>query len=228
MESDFDSVCLDRGEVFRYLGYGHANPDEGTARKVEDSICELLAVWRPRYTAKTSDPILGKKGIQLEDSSILLTGTSIKKHLDGAEKVVTLAATLGIEVERLIRKKQGESIAEGLVVDAVANEAIEKYCNWAQGRIREENTEYFLGSRFSPGYGDLPLNLQKDIIEDLETYKKIGLSCSENCLLIPRKSVTAFIGLFADMPVVMADNCGSCYLAAGCERRKRGLYCGRH
>ena len=49
--------------------------------------------------------------------------------------------------------------------------------------------------RFSPGYGDMPLDLQGDIIAILEARKWLGLTLSEAKLMSPQKSVTALIGI---------------------------------
>ena len=51
--------------------------------------------------------------------------------------------------------------------------------------------------RFSPGYGDLPINMQKDIFAALDCPRKIGLSLNESLLMSPSKSVTAIIGVSA-------------------------------
>ena len=49
--------------------------------------------------------------------------------------------------------------------------------------------------RFSPGYGDLSITIQKDFLQALNADKTVGLSLSEGNLMIPEKSVTAFIGV---------------------------------
>ena len=49
--------------------------------------------------------------------------------------------------------------------------------------------------RFSPGYGDVPLEIQKDIVMLLDCAKRIGVSLNDSLLMSPSKSVTAFIGL---------------------------------
>jgi cobalamin-dependent methionine synthase I len=49
--------------------------------------------------------------------------------------------------------------------------------------------------RFSCGYGDLPLTLQRDIFAALNVNKNIGVSLSDNCFMTPSKSVTAIIGI---------------------------------
>jgi len=50
-------------------------------------------------------------------------------------------------------------------------------------------------NRFSPGYGDYPLEKQREVVKILNTEKKLGLSLTDSLLLNPTKSVTAVIGL---------------------------------
>ena len=48
-----------------------------------------------------------------------------------------------------------------------------------------------LKPRRSPGYGDLPLELSRRILDELDATKKIGVSITDSNLLVPSKSVTA-------------------------------------
>ncbi|MBQ6110986.1 MAG: hypothetical protein IJL01_01180 [Synergistaceae bacterium] len=50
-------------------------------------------------------------------------------------------------------------------------------------------------SRFSPGYGDLGMNVIEDIITILNATKRIGLSVTRSLMMTPVKSVTAVAGL---------------------------------
>ena len=50
-------------------------------------------------------------------------------------------------------------------------------------------------SRYSPGYGDLPLELQREIIRVLDCGRTIGITLTESLLMQPSKSVTAVIGM---------------------------------
>jgi len=52
-----------------------------------------------------------------------------------------------------------------------------------------------LTSRFSPGYRDLPLTLQREIFTLLEPSRRIGLSLNASLLMSPSKSVTAIVGI---------------------------------
>jgi len=52
-----------------------------------------------------------------------------------------------------------------------------------------------LKPRFSPGYGDLPLETQREIFDVLDCSRRIGLMLNDSLLMSPTKSVTAFVGV---------------------------------
>ena len=45
--------------------------------------------------------------------------------------------------------------------------------------------------RKSPGYGDMPLSLSREIVAKLDATKRIGVAVTASDLLVPSKSVTA-------------------------------------
>ena len=55
--------------------------------------------------------------------------------------------------------------------------------------------------------------------------RQMGLYVTDTCLMTPRKSVTALLGL-SDHPVTgQPAGCGHCALRARCDYRKRGITC---
>ena len=60
-------------------------------------------------------------------------------------------------------------------------------------KAKAKELGYECKPRFSPGFGDFPLETQRGIIPLLSTEKRIGVILSESCIMSPRKSVTAVI-----------------------------------
>ena len=121
----------------------------------------------------------------------------IKKNLRNSHSVIFFAATLGVELDRLISKYSVISPATALLIGALGNERIEALCDCFNGEMRELkllNGES-LRPRFSAGYGDLPLEYQKNIFALLDPPSHIGLTLNESYLMSPTKSVTALIGV---------------------------------
>lgn len=122
---------------------------------------------------------------------------SLIKHLQGCEKVIIFAATIGIEIDRLIAKYGILSPSRAAVFQAIGAERVEALCDAFCREIKESvnSQNKTTTSRFSPGYGDFPLDTQKEIFTQLDCHRKIGLTLNNSMLMSPSKSVTAIFGI---------------------------------
>ncbi len=121
---------------------------------------------------------------------------NLARALRGCEEGILFCATLGVGVDRLIAKYKTVSPARALVINAVATERIEAFCDAFCQRIREqEGTGARVKPRYSPGFGDLPLTFQKTIFSVLEPERRIGVTLNDHCFMTPAKSVTALVGI---------------------------------
>ena len=77
----------------------------------------------------------------------------------------------------------------------------------------------YLRPRYSPGYGDFPLTCQRFLFEALQVSKKIGITLTENCFMLPTKSITGVVGLSADPSLCHVGKCMTCS-AEDCPFRK--------
>lgn len=216
---------IDRGEAFRYMGIKGTPPKNVVSVSEE---CERLLI---KYTAPTFHWIyadiegISGNGITLSGHKLILKGNDIAGHLHGCSGVVLLCATLGEGADRLIRTSQSEDMAKAVIMDSLASAAVEQVCDIAENDIRKRFPEKFLISRFSPGYGDLPLECQKDFLIAVNASRRLGVSLTDGGLLTPTKSVTAVIGI-SDEPESSADtSCENCGMRDKCSFRKTGGRC---
>lgn len=119
---------------------------------------------------------------------------ALAKALSGCDRVILFAATIGLEMDRLIARYSSLSPAKALMLQAVGAERIEALCDVFCRDISVEYQEK-IRPRVSPGYGDIPLSMQKDIFAALDCSRKIGLSLNASLLMTPTKSVTALVGI---------------------------------
>ncbi len=176
-------------EILRYL---HTNAEDAQSLAlIDECIGEISGKLTPRAVYREYD--IGKKrdgSLELGFCSVI--SKDLAKALDGCGSIVLFAATLGSEADRLLLRYTKTSPARALVLDAVLSERIEALCDMLE-------TEITMGKgsrpRFSAGYGDLPIELQKDIFCALDCEKHIGLTLTESLLMSPTKSVTAIIGI---------------------------------
>lgn len=215
---------INKKEALRYMGHRGSIP-QSLKEAVENCEKKLLGVIRPNFIYRVFDIARKEDGIEVCGSSLVLCGNDIREHLEGCNRTVLMCATLGEGADRLIRTAEVTDISLAFIMDAMASAAIEDVCRLADEHIREQ-TDCFFTWRFSPGYGDFPIEIQKDFLETLNAPKRIGLCTGENNILIPRKSVTAVAGI-SDSPLPeKRRGCGCCNMAKSCKFRKRGEHCG--
>ena len=183
---------IDRAEALRYLGVRGAAPAELSA-DVDRCAALLLETAKPRLTWRLCD--------RAPDGELIGTGWTpagedLSRHLRGCAQAVLLAATLGAEAEILLRRSQRRDLADAVILDACATAAIENVCDNFCADLAAELAPLRLTARFSPGYGDFPMESQTALFALMDVTRRIGVSLTESGLMLPQKSVTAVIGVW--------------------------------
>ena len=189
----FEPPELDRGEMLRYSGARTAVPE------VQELLEECIAEAEGRFTYKVcyaEFPIKREGGV-LDLGFTSTASSALAKNLSGCEGIILFAATVGLEIDRLIARYSAVSPTKALLLDALGGERIESLCNSfcrdIEAKKRAEGK--VLRPRFSAGYGDFPIEEQVKIFAALDCPKRIGVSLNESLLMSPSKSVTALIGI---------------------------------
>ena len=112
--------------------------------------------------------------------------------LCGCDNAFLLAVSVGIGVDRLITRLEATSKADAFFTDSIASAAVESFCDYINEKICKDLN---CTKRFSPGYGDVPLAFQKDLLERLNSPSSVGISLNSSLLMSPMKSITAIIGI---------------------------------
>lgn len=122
---------------------------------------------------------------------------SLAKRLYGCHFAYVFAATVGSEVDRLIRAGSVRSSLLGLAADASGSAAVEEACDELCRMLSasEKAAGCLTVSRFSCGYGDLSIEYQKDILDMLDAKKNIGVTLTLGGMMTPTKTVTAIVGV---------------------------------
>lgn len=186
-------VC--RREILRYAGMGSADP--AVDALLEECLRELAGVLTYRVCFKEFP--VREEGELLDLGFARTASADLKKNLRGCERVVLFAATVGVGADRAIARAARLSPAKGLLMQAAGSERVEALCDVFNEEIARTAAEkgFSAAPRFSPGYGDLPLTLQKEIVSSLELSRVLGITLGETLLMTPSKSVTALIGIRA-------------------------------
>lgn len=207
-------------EVLHFLGWRGTPVDAPLLAQIRD-LCDLaVREVRPRKAERRFP--LAPDG-SLAGTSMTPKGNDVRAMLAPCREAVLLAATLGAESERLLLRMQAKDAAQALVLDAVLSAAIEAVLDAREEALRGELAVQgrYLTDRFSPGYGDMPLAQTREICEVLGAQRAIGLTVSAGGVMIPRKSVTAILGI-SDVPVARRPaGCEGCAARETCALRRR-------
>lgn len=207
---------LNRNEAVRYLGGAGIRLNYRMDVLMDECEKAVLEKASPKYLYVEKDLPCPQ----------IMGGKDIESHLNGCEKAIVMCATVGSEVDKLIRISQISDMARAVVMDSLASVAVEQVCNAFDKIIAEKYSDYNMTFRFSPGYGDYPIELQKIILQMLDAPKKIGLCTNDNFLLTPTKSVTAVLGLSKNPIEIKKRGCAICNMRETCKFRRKGLHCG--
>lgn len=211
---------IPRREALHFLGWRGAPVEDALLSQIDEMISLALEQIEPRVEMR--------RFALNEDKSLAGTrfspqGADVRALLAPCHEAVLLAATLGAQSERLLLRMQAKDSTLALIMDAVLSAAIEEVCDQAGLALRRdlETDGLYLTDRFSPGYGDMPLAQSKEILEVLRADRAIGLSVSRSGLMIPRKSVSAIMGISKTPVSRRASGCECCAARETCALRRR-------
>lgn len=191
----FDAPPFDKNEILRYAGAKEDTPE------ISELIESCIEEAKDKLSYKVCYGYFPVSFIDIKSETLI-------ENLLGCDSLILFAATVGIELDRLISRYGRISPARALICQAIGAERIESLCDEFTRFIQKEYGATV--PRFSPGYGDLPLELQKDFFRVLEPSKRIGLTLNESMLMTPTKSVTAIIGITDSNCRKSEHNCMDC------------------
>lgn len=207
-------------ETLRYLGYRRQQPDGQVSALLADCMEELRTAISCRHVRRELPLVLeGEKGIRTELFSA--ESRNLRKNLKDCQAVLVFGATVGIGADQLIQRYERIRVSRAVVIQAMAAAMIEEYCDCLNREWKEEYGKkgLYLRPRFSPGYGDFPLECQREILSGLEAGKRIGLTLTDSLIMMPSKSVTAVIGISFVPAGCALEGCEACS-KTDCEYRR--------
>lgn len=151
---------------------------------------ELVLASTPKACYVRTDISVGEDFVKFPFGRV--NSRDLAKNLSGCDKAFVFAVTLGHGVERLLVKKSHLSAAEFFIYDAAGSALIESVCDEAEKIIKGKEK---CKPRFSPGYGDVSLDVQRDVLSLVGAERLLGITLTDSCLMIPQKSITAIAGI---------------------------------
>lgn len=214
----------DVSEALRYLGVPH--PTGELRREAERMADGLSAAIQPRYFYRVLEIERLPDSVRLRGTGIELAGSTALRMLADCGRAVLLACTLGARFDAMLLSIQARDMAKAVIYDALGSAFVEAGCDAAQEEISTRFPDLYLTDRFSPGYGDLPLDIQPALCAALDAQRRLGVTVTPSLLMNPVKSVTAVMGLSDTPQPARIRGCGFCKMQDTCQFHKEGKSCG--
>lgn len=188
----FEEPPYNRREILRYAQCPGC-ADDATVRIMEECIkeCDTFASFSYRVSYIELPIVsLDTNSGDIDFDLLKIKSRDLAKNLDGCGMAVLFAATVGPGIDRLIRKYSKLDPVRALFMQAIGAERAESLCNGFCSSYPQK-----LRARFSPGFGDLPLDIQPRVLQLTNATKNLSVTLDGGCLMSPTKSVTAFAGI---------------------------------
>lgn len=189
----YTNIAINHKEILRYAGM-----DKPT-QQIDEIIDSCINEVKEKLQYKVC---FSEFPIHIDNNTIDLgftttTSANLANNLSNCKSVIVFAATIGLELDRLIKRYSTTAPSRAVIMQALGAERIESLCNAFNKDICNEKQilGHITKPRFSPGYGDLSINIQSDILSCLQCSKLIGIYLNDSLLMTPTKSVTALIGV---------------------------------
>lgn len=182
---------------------GHSRRSNVLSVKDQSFIDETISLGLALCRNQGAAGRFALKGDNTTGSVVLKDGTSmgsrqLAKMLQKSHEVLFMAGTAGPEItDRIGLEMEQGNAATAIVLDAVASLSADMILDRIMdifNKVLQKEGRQLTGRRYSPGFGDLPLNNQA-VIFRLLGLERLHLSLNESMMLSPEKSVLAIAGI---------------------------------
>lgn len=200
----------------KYLGHTGQQITDEMESLLDECIREVKQVSQPKAVSRRFE-LFGALP-QIKELGLSLPGDQIREAFLQCSHCLFIGATLGVTLERKVKYYEKSNMTKAAVMDAVGSAYLEAYCDEYEEGLGYPNRSY----RLCPGYGDIPLSLNREIARVLDVGKTLGVTLTPDHLMIPQKSMLGLIGIGTPE---RKKQCGQCVMREDCVFRKRGQRC---
>ncbi|MDD8048397.1 MAG: vitamin B12 dependent methionine synthase [Thomasclavelia sp.] len=201
-----------KDNALKYLGYNGQLIDDLTLKYLDKGISEIeeIASFKSIYNKYALN--------DLKINNISLDYPDFRELFKKCNEIMVVGYTLGIDVDRYLKKLSISNMTYMIVFDAIASSYLELKADEYEDSLNLGKRTF----RFCPGYGKVPIELNQDLVKLLDTSKHIGLTIQDSNIFLPQKSMIGLIGL-GDNSV--KKSCTNCQNYHDCRFRKAGKTC---
>ena len=197
----FDSTAIPIKKSLRRIGY--PSSQKNLPHEINKIFEKMLDLARNLIEPQAVYRILKVQSkdaleITFRETLFVIKSLKVAKMLLESKYVVLFMTTIGPRLESKVTSlfNSGEPTS-GFILDAIGSETADEVANTLHRIILNNiaaDQGFSITPRFSPGYGDWSLAVQKELLE-ICNGSQIGIAVNEQSLMIPRKSVSAVVGL---------------------------------
>lgn len=217
-------------DIFRYLNdrEGIFEKESFWRERIEAIMEETLRLAAIKVTRAESAITVSPERARIfltDYGKVVIESADLAKILKSAHKVHLVAVTLGHTLERRIQYYMSGNPSKGVMMDACASVLAEAVCDMINDFIIESEPDLYHANRFSPGYGDLSMDVMPKLAAILNMEKSIGVMLSKTYMMLPQKSVVYILGAshIQDETTleICEHKCYNCQLKS-CQYRSKG------
>ncbi len=189
---DKDKVNIDMSLALRFLRV-RSEVDDDAKSMLKSCLEEFISAVSYKACYRYFDIKVEGDTVYF-DNEMVLKSEKLSKNLFGCKGAFVFVATTNVAVDRLIGKYAKLQLSRAVILDAIGSSAVECFCDMLSEKLKSDY-DVELRPRFSPGYGDLSIITQSDVLSACDTNRKIGVTLTDNHMMIPKKSVSAIVGV---------------------------------
>ena len=182
------------------LDIGYTSDSEASVRMVSlvnDYIENAHQYIAPSFSYTVRDIVLVTGNSVTIEYDVVFESEVISKLLEKANKVAVFVVTIGNYLEDSAAQLAEDGLVlQSAVLHSIGSDAAEKLADSVESQISEvaHNQGLTITRRFSPGYCDWNVTQQKMVFQAMRG-DCAGVSLTDSCLMIPRKSISGIIGI---------------------------------
>jgi hypothetical protein len=216
-------VTIDPLAILHVQGYSaKREPNPAILNVINRAAEEARPLVKPRAISKEF-PIaeMTEESIVLQNGVHFSIGNKISEWWKGSKSLMIAVCTIGDDLEKRLRElsAKGEhtaalnlDIAGSVALGSLGDQLHQLICSRASASGLE------MGPFLNPGYREWPLTDQKFIFEIMPA-ASIGVRLNEQCMMVPKKSVTFCAGASVTEVQDHFNRCRHCGLAKCSYRR---------
>ena len=197
LKIDFDWVRDLLLKRERILNVKNNVPQGTLISSVDKCLEEARPIILPKSASIEKDIArLGDNSIGIE-GGVSLSSKWFSSYIKGAPFLHIFVVTLGLDLEERASAlmRDGEQL-EGYLLDRIGSFAVESLAENFENKLRKYYgaKDLSVSMRFSPGYCDWRIEEQFKLAKILD-FSKAGVRLTGGCMMVPKKSVSAVVGI---------------------------------